>query len=62
MDCIHLAQDRGQWRALVSMVMNFGFRKMLGNSREADRPAASQEGMSFMELVCYLLSRLRDHT
>jgi hypothetical protein len=22
-DCIHLAQDKGQWRALVNTIMNF---------------------------------------
>jgi hypothetical protein len=32
MGWIDLAQVRNQWRALVNVVMNFGFRKMLGNS------------------------------
>jgi hypothetical protein len=32
MDWIHLAEDRGQWRALVSIVMHFGFYEILGNS------------------------------
>jgi hypothetical protein len=29
MDCIHLAQDRDRWRALVDTVMNLVFYKML---------------------------------
>jgi hypothetical protein len=32
MDWIDLAQDRDQWKALVNIVMNLGFHKMLGNS------------------------------
>jgi hypothetical protein len=32
MDCIDLAQDRDQWRALVETVMNLRFHKMLGSS------------------------------
>jgi hypothetical protein len=31
MDWIHLAEDRGQWMALVTIVMNFGFHEMLEN-------------------------------
>jgi hypothetical protein len=51
MDWIDLAQDRDQWKALVNMVMNLRVHKMLGNSSVAERLAASQEGLSSMELV-----------
>jgi hypothetical protein len=32
MDWIYLAQDRGQWRALVNTIMNLGLNKILGDS------------------------------
>jgi hypothetical protein len=32
MDWINLAKDRDQWRALVNMVMNIRFHKILGSS------------------------------
>jgi hypothetical protein len=32
MGWINLAEDRDKWRALVTMIMNFGFHKMLGSS------------------------------
>jgi hypothetical protein len=45
-DWFDLAQDRDQWRALVNMVMNLGFPKLLGSSRVAAQLAAFQEGLS----------------
>jgi hypothetical protein len=32
MGWINMAQDMGEWKALVNMVMNLGFHEMLGNS------------------------------
>jgi hypothetical protein len=51
MDWINLGQDRGQWRALVNMIIKFWFHKMLGSCRVAVQFAASQEGLSSMKLV-----------
>jgi hypothetical protein len=58
MDWIQLAQDRDKSRALVKSVMKLGFHKMLGNSRVAERLAASQEGLSSMKLEGYNNYRL----
>jgi hypothetical protein len=51
MDWIDLAQDRDQWMALVNIVRNFWFHKMLGNSWVAAQMAVYQEGFSSMEIV-----------
>jgi hypothetical protein len=51
MDWIDVAQDMDQWRAVVNMVMNLGFRKLLGNSWVAEQLAASQEERSSIQLV-----------
>jgi hypothetical protein len=40
-DWIFLAQERDQWRAVVSAVMNVAFHKVLGNLSIAERLAAS---------------------
>jgi hypothetical protein len=58
MDWIDVAQDRDQWRALVNTVMNLLVTKMLGNFLVAAQLAASQEGLSSMELVI-LMKRSR---
>jgi hypothetical protein len=50
MDWIDLAQDRDQWRALVNTVMNLGIPQ---NSWVGERLAASQEGLSSMEILIY---------
>jgi hypothetical protein len=31
MDCIHLAQDRDQWRSLVNVIMNVQISQKTGN-------------------------------
>jgi hypothetical protein len=43
---IHLAQDRGQWRDLVTAVMNFRAEKMLRYSWVNERLAASQQELN----------------
>jgi hypothetical protein len=45
---IHLAQDRNNSWALVSMVMNLLIPKILGISRLAEQLLASQEGFCSM--------------
>jgi hypothetical protein len=36
MDWIDLAQDRDLWKALMNIVMNLQFHKMLGNFLKAE--------------------------
>jgi hypothetical protein len=51
-DWIHLAQDRAQWRDLVSMVMNLlGIIKGWGIFRQVKKLLASQNGFHSKELV-----------
>jgi hypothetical protein len=47
-DWIDMAQDREQCRALVNMVLNLRFQKMLGSSSVAAQLVAPQEGLSSM--------------
>jgi hypothetical protein len=54
MDWIDLGQDKDQGRALMNMIMNFGFHKVLEHFLVAAQPAASQEGFSYMKLVSYV--------
>jgi hypothetical protein len=50
MDWIDLAQDKDRWRDLLKAVMGtFGFHKMRGISRLAEKRLASQEGLFFVE-------------
>jgi hypothetical protein len=51
MDWIDLAQDRDQWRALVNTEMNLRAHNILDNFLVTAQLAASQEGLSSMELA-----------
>jgi hypothetical protein len=48
---IGLAQDRDQWRALMKVVMNLWFHRMLRSSREAAQPVAFQVVLSSIQFV-----------
>jgi hypothetical protein len=39
---IHVAEDRGQWRTLANMSLNFGFHKRQGIPRVAEQVLVSQ--------------------
>jgi hypothetical protein len=52
---IHLAQIRDQWWALVTMIMNFRFHKMLENSRTGVQLVASSEGLGSVKLFSSLV-------
>jgi hypothetical protein len=60
MDWIHLPQDRGHWRPLVNTVMILRVFKVERNSWVAERLAASQEGLSTLELVISILRAWTD--
>jgi hypothetical protein len=53
MDWIHLAQDRDKWRVRVNTVMNLRVPSNFWNSCVAAQLVASQEGLSFIDLVPY---------
>jgi hypothetical protein len=47
-DWIDLAQDRDKWRALVDVVMNLQFHRMLGSSQVVAQQVASRVVLSSM--------------
>jgi hypothetical protein len=44
-DWVHLNRDKGQWRALVTMVINFGIHNRIGISSPAERILGFKEGL-----------------
>jgi hypothetical protein len=55
-DWIGLAQDSDNWRTLVKE-WTFGLHEMLGNCRVATQLVGSRAVFSFLESVCFLLTR-----
>jgi len=53
MDWIHQVQDRDQWLAVVSTVMNLWVPWKSGSFLLSDLTIASQEGLCSMELDCF---------
>jgi hypothetical protein len=53
---IHMAEKRGKCRAFVNTAMNLWVPKSVGKFLRAERPVASQDGLSFVELVSQLIS------
>jgi hypothetical protein len=54
-DWIGLTRDRDMWRALVNVVMNLGFHKMLGNYQVATQLTAFQVVLSCIKILLLLL-------
>jgi hypothetical protein len=50
-DLIGLAQNRDKWRALLHVVITFGFHKMVGGYRVAAQLVASPVVLSSSKLV-----------
>lgn len=48
-DWIRLAQNRGQWRALLQTVMGYGLQKIQGIFRVVEQLLASQERICSMK-------------
>jgi len=57
-DCIHLAEDRVKWSAVVKMVMNFAVQNMCGHPGLAQELLASQYDFCTMYLFIYLFISL----
>jgi hypothetical protein len=57
-DGIHLDRDRGRVGVLVNAITRLRVLYKVGNFLTAERLLASQEGLSSMEFVTYLLTYL----
>jgi hypothetical protein len=50
LDWIYLVQDRNRWWAVLNIVMNFGFHKVVGISWLTVKLLASEDKVHFVEL------------